>query len=331
VSTHPVPPSTVRRVVELATRAPSVHNTQPWRWRATDRSLEVHADWSRQLHASDPTGRNLLISCGAALHHAQVAAEALGWSTEVRRAPEADGSDLLARLVLFPAPQSPNAKAKAKAKGVLESIESRRTDRRRFTSWPVPAERLHNLASSAADQGATALPLTDVTHRFRTERLVDHATELMRTTRSLVQEQEEWLDRSSVDGVPSAMAPELPGHALTPASRFAPTELDDLGDRDLEGTDGLIALVDTQDAPSAWLTAGEGLSALWLRATLGGLSVVPLSQVVEVDETRDAFTLDVLGGRTRPLLLLRIGWQSMGRGGLPRTPRRPVDDVLTWL
>ena len=73
----------VRAVVELACRAPSVHNTQPWIWRTTPYGVDLLADESRHLAVSDPTGRNMVISCGCALHHAQVVAAALGWETRV--------------------------------------------------------------------------------------------------------------------------------------------------------------------------------------------------------------------------------------------------------
>jgi hypothetical protein len=65
-----------------------------------------------------------------------------------------------------------------------------------------------------------------------------------------------------------------------------------------------------------------------LAATREGLSVVPLSQVVEVDATRSELRRGVLGGLAHPLLLLRLGWQPIGRSELPRTGRRPLDDVL---
>jgi hypothetical protein len=61
--------------VEHALRAPSVHNTQPWRWRidTADGVVELYADRGRRLSATDPDGRDLLISCGAALDHLVVA------------------------------------------------------------------------------------------------------------------------------------------------------------------------------------------------------------------------------------------------------------------
>ncbi|MDX6584329.1 MAG: hypothetical protein QOI10_3513, partial [Solirubrobacterales bacterium] len=65
--------ATVLAALELAVRAPSLHNTQPWRWRVGDESVQLYLDQARQLPATDPEGRELIISCGAALHHLLVA------------------------------------------------------------------------------------------------------------------------------------------------------------------------------------------------------------------------------------------------------------------
>jgi hypothetical protein len=320
-ATSRVPTDTVRRIVELATRAPSVHNTQPWLWTAHGRLLELRADRRRQLLVVDPTGRDLTVSCGAALHQAEAAAAALGWSATVTRIPDPTDPDLLARMELTPAPPPANAAE------TLRIIDARCTDRRRFTSWPVPDERLAQLARIATQAGTRAIALTDVSERFRAERLVLQATERHRSNDAMMAEQQVWRDRSPVDGVPSSVVPSrTPGSA--PGDRFSDGDLEDMGDRPVEGSDGLVVVFDTRDEPAAWLRAGEGLSAMWLAASAGGLSVVPLSQVVEVPELRDAFQLQVLGGLAYPLILARIGWQAIGRSELARTPRRPVDDVL---
>jgi nitroreductase len=42
-------------LIELAARAPSVHNTQPWRFTVTGQAIELYADASRQL-MEDLTG-----------------------------------------------------------------------------------------------------------------------------------------------------------------------------------------------------------------------------------------------------------------------------------
>ncbi|MEU2092025.1 hypothetical protein [Nocardia beijingensis] len=59
--------------LRLAARAPSVHNTQPWRWVFDGRCLHLYTDADRLLPSTDPHGRQLVISCGAVLHHARTA------------------------------------------------------------------------------------------------------------------------------------------------------------------------------------------------------------------------------------------------------------------
>ena len=326
VSSHrPVPARLMERIVEIATRAPSVHNTQPWRWRATGHTLELYADPAYLLPETDPEGRNLTISCGAALHHAQVAAGALGWAAEVVRLPDPDQPDLLARLDLSPA-APPAAAVEA-----LDALDRRATDRRRFTAWPVPEERLAHLARIANEWGARAVPLTDDSERFIAERLVLRAAAHQRTNRAAMREQRQWQDRSAADGVPSAVLPGPAGLRGAHLHRFESGTgglLSAAGDTELEASDGLLILFDTNNDTRAWLRAGEGLSALWLAATAGGLSVVPLTQVIEVPETRLAMQSEVLGGLAHPFILVRIGWQSIGRDELARTPRRPVAEVL---
>jgi hypothetical protein len=322
MSARRVPQLTLRRVVELATRAPSVHNTQPWRWRGGPQSLELYADRSRQLPVGDPDGRNLVISCGVALHHAQVAADALGWSARVTRLPDPDRLDLLARLALAPATPSRHAGQ------LIEAMDKRCTDRRRFTSWPVPDERLTHLAAQASSQGARGLPLTDVSERFRAELLINRAIDLQHADRPVMLEQQAWVDHGTVDGVPSGVLPAPFNVSVRRHSRFTTGLVEDLGDPEIEGSDGLVVLCAENDDPAAWLTAGEGLGSMWLAANIDGLSVVPISQVVEVAETRAAFRLEVLGGLAHPLVVIRVGWQPISRSQLPRTPRRPVSEVL---
>ena len=286
----------LHEIVESAVRAPSVHNTQPWRWLGAGDTLELHADRSRQLLVTDPDGRDLLISCGCALHHALVAAAAMGWTADVTRLPDPVRPDLLARIVLSHGPVTQETSV------LLEAIARRTTDRRRFTAWPVPEERLVTLVSHADAWQAEARPVTEVEQRFRADLLVNHAVELMRADPGAIREREAW---------------EGPGDSL-----------EDVDGRPVEGSDGLILMYGDGDDPATWLRTGEGLGALWLAATLDGLSVVPLSQVIGVEHARESLRREVLGRVAQPMLALRVGWQAIGRSQVPRSPRRPVDEVL---
>ena len=316
-----LPVQTARRLVQLACRAPSVHNTQPWAWRIGPDSIELYADESRRLAAADPTGRDLVISCGAALHHLRVAARASGLMPEVARLPDAADPALLARVTFSPAALPPTAAAD------LRAIQERCTDRRRFTSWPVPNERLNVLVRAVDDDGGDAVAVTDVTDRFRVDLMVARSHRLQERDVEIVAEVRRWTDRNAHDGLPSD---HLPGRPVVPdklPNRFDEGLLPDHG-QEVETSDGVILLCGDDDSRASWLRAGESLSALWLGAVRDGLSVVPLSQVVEVAETRDALQHQVLGDLAVPLLLVRVGWQPIGRSQLEPTPRRPLDDVL---
>ena len=318
---------TTRRLVELACRAPSVHNTQPWAWRLGTDQLDLYADWSRQLPASDPEGRNLVISCGAALHHAQVVARAFGLDTVVARFPDPSSPRHLASLVLVPA-----AYPHPDAAAGLQALQLRTTDRQRFTDWPIPDDRLRKVAASITQNGVRGIALTDVADRFRVELLVSAALAAQADNPDLAAEQDRWMDHSTRDGVPARTVPEVDGSARNQRSRFtlgrSAPDPDDGQPLVRIGSDGLIVIGTDADDRLAWLRAGEALSQLWLHATTDSLAVVPLSQVVEVDLTRRSLRHEVLGGAVHPQILVRMGWQELGLSRRRPTPRRPVDDVL---
>ncbi len=314
----------LRDVVQLACQAPSVHNTQPWRWRIRGASvLELRADRNRQLNFSDPEGRNLVISCGAAAHHAVVAARGLGLAPRVTAMPSPDDSDLLARIEFSP------GRPPQEALRSLDLLQHRRTDRRRFTSWPIPESRLSHLAEAAAGWGAFAVPVVEPTSRFRTELLVNRALSYEEADERFAKEQDQWIEHSPYDGVPSLnAAPAVSGRPGERPNRYVGNVDVAPGGRLVESTDGLVAICTARDDQLAWFETGEALSALWLRATQDGLSIVPLSQVLEVAETRAALYEEVFGEMAHPQVLVRVGWQEIARTTLPQTPRRPLDQVL---
>jgi hypothetical protein len=318
------PQTRTEHLIELACRAPSVHNTQPWRWRVdTDQSVALWADRDRQLPVADPEGRNLAISCGAALHHFVVAGRAMGVAPVVELMPSAEEPDLLATINISAGRPSTDAAQ------TLKDIERRCTDRRRFTSWPIPETRLTHLAQAAAGWGAYAMPIVDVSARFRAELLLSRARTAQEADPRFAHEQQAWTGHSAVDGIPRAnAAPHSRALSGERPNRFAPERAHDSAQALVEGSDGLMAICTAEDDQRAWLEAGQVLSALWLRATRDGLSLVPLSQVIEVPETRNALHFDLFAAMAHPQILLRIGWQEIGRASLVPTPRRPLSDVL---
>jgi len=132
-----------------ALAAPSVFDSQPWRWRISDETADLRADRTRQLAAVDPDGRLLTVSCGAALHHARTALAAAGYGTEVAYLPDPDDADLLATIRLGrPVVADPQTQR------LFRAMSLRATDRRPFADQPVPAQALIELCAAAEAHGA---------------------------------------------------------------------------------------------------------------------------------------------------------------------------------
>ena len=137
---------TLHSVLALATRAPSVGDSQPWQWRVDTDGLQLFADPARPAR-TDPDRRALLLSCGAALHHSIVALAAMGWHARVDRLPSPAEPGHLAAITLTPRAADDLDVALAAA------IARRRTDRRGYGSWPVPWGDVALMGSRAARAG----------------------------------------------------------------------------------------------------------------------------------------------------------------------------------
>ncbi|MTL13667.1 hypothetical protein GL307_19415, partial [Nocardia seriolae] len=138
---------TLTAAVTLALRAPSVHNTQPWSWRLSDHTVHLYADESRRLSHADPDSRQLLLSCGAALHHLTVAMRAFGWRAHIRRFPDPADRRHLAAV------EFGRARPDAVSIRLARAISRRRSDRRRFTEGVLPRGEAAAIAAAGTAPG----------------------------------------------------------------------------------------------------------------------------------------------------------------------------------
>ncbi len=138
---------TLESVLELAARAPSAGNLQPWRWRINGAAMHLYADWRRQAGDSPTDRRDVLLGCGAVLDHCVVALAAAGWSPRVRRFP--DGRDDSHLAILEVIEQPPDAAQLELA----AAISRRRADLRRYPARRIPPATLELLYIRAARLG----------------------------------------------------------------------------------------------------------------------------------------------------------------------------------
>jgi len=316
--------ATMRAALTLATQAPSVHNSQPWRWRVGPQSLSLYADPSRHLRRADPDRRNMLVSCGAVLHHCTVALAAMGWNAKIQRLPRPADPDLLA--VITVARQAP---------GELDfrlaaAIGRRRTDRRIYSSWPVPWGDIALMGARAARAGVmlrqiNLIPeLTSIVAESVSRHLADAG---------YLAELSAWSGRyGSVAGVPAANTPDPDPASPIPARTFAEPALAQPSDSPAEDDNGVVVALGTEaDDDLARLRAGEATSLVLLSATAMGLATCLISEPLEITETREAVRDEVFGASGYPQMLVRVGWAPVHADPLPAVPRRPLPDVVEWL
>ena len=324
MSAHFPDAETIRSALALAGRAPSVHNSQPWKWRVGDHSIHLYSDPDLHLSHIDPDGRDLMLSCGAALHHCVVAFAALGWQSKVHRFPNPAERDHVAAIELHRYPASEVDVSLAAA------IPRRRTDRRPYSSWPVPQGDIALMGARAARAGVM-LRRVDALDNLR--ELVARAAYQHAEDHEYLAELAMWSGRyASTAGVPAHSTPIPDPDAPIPARAFAGPMLTQTIDADpAEDNAAVVALGTIDDDPMAWLRAGEATSLVLLTATALGLASCPITEPLEIAETRAAVRADVFGADGYPQMLLRIGWAPVNADPLPSTPRRDVSEMAAHL
>ncbi|GAA3394978.1 Acg family FMN-binding oxidoreductase [Cryptosporangium minutisporangium] len=305
-----------------ALRAPSVLNTQPWRWVVDEGSLDLRADPQRRLAALDPEGRMLTTSCGAALEYAVIALRVEGYLAQVELLPDASDPDLLATI--YPAESRP---AVAEDYRRYQTTLRRHTDRRPFGPDLVTEDQLDALARAASVHGVQV-------HVVETDQVpVLAAAAAFAATFELAgpaerAELEQWTHRppGASDGLPvDVTVPGTPRPVpLRPFAEDAEGQLA-AGPGDDSGARYLILWGD-QDGRRAWLRAGQALSAVLLSAAELGLATSPMTDLVEVASTR-LTVRRLLYWQGHPYVVLRVGVAAADLG-VPGAHRRSHDEVV---
>jgi nitroreductase len=305
--------------VRAAVAAPSIHNSQPWRFRIGDGGIDVFADWARRLTVIDPLGRELLISIGAAVFNLRLAMRQLGWVPTLRLLPRSAESDLVARV-------TPGRRARP-GRGLTalaDAIPRRHTNRRPFARVVIPAAVLEQFGAAAKHEGAT-LRVADAVGRSAILGLVRTAEERLRSQGIYRAELNQWTlpAHGRRDGVPPrAFGPWDVLEAL-PLRDFGLT-LPELHRRSepFEPFPTIVVLSTEGDEGHQWLRAGQALQRVLLVATLHGVAATPMSQPLEIPELRDMLADTAVGQWAQ--IILRLGYAQPATS----SARRSLDEVL---
>jgi nitroreductase len=316
-----------QHAAEAAIFAPSVHNTQPWQFGVRDDALTVRADPARRLAQADPQGREMLISCGAAVFTCRVALRQLGYVPAVSVLPDPDQPLLAARIAW--ADQVPPVEFEQR---LFAEVKRRRTHRGGFRVTPLPAAAVTALQEEAAIEGAALRVISD-------HRALDELAAVVRAAERAIQldpvraaELAAWTlppGSSRRDGVPAGAypaaseptQPDFPGRDFAAGRGWgAPSP----GGLAPERTAGTVCILTTNvDDPRDWIAAGQALQRVLLCASSYGVAVALHTQPLEFPSLREFVRLQ-LSQRAHPQLVVRLGVS----GRMAVSVRRPVGEVL---
>jgi nitroreductase len=303
-----------------ATRAPSVHNTQPWQFVVSPPRIEVHLDRERVLPIADPDAREAQLSCGAALLNLELALQAADRAVVTDLLPAPGVPDLLATVRV-----GGYRLASPELRSLATAIGRRATNRRPFDERPVPL--IHRrLLSDAAHRTGAGLVLLETSKLDTFAGLLRRADHLQEEDPAFRTELLDWTtgDAARRDGVPhSAGGPRPIGGNLLKLRQFH--DASPRVEREYEQEPLVAVLTSPGDTVLDRLRAGQALQRILLSATSAGLSASFLAQPIEVPYIRTALR-NLLGRPHNPQTVLRIGY---GHPPAP-TPRRAVADVTRY-
>lgn len=313
----------ITAAVELACHAPSLHNSQPWHWIVNDTSLDLFLDPRRTVTSTDKTGREAIISCGAALDHFRIAMAASGWSTNVEEFPNPNNLKHLASIDFG----STEYVAQGRRE-LADAILRRRTSRLPFgppTHWSSVEPVLRN----ALEDDFATLDVLGADARPRLAEAARLSEALRRYDDGYHNELNWWTSRSRrFDGIPdSALNSESDDRRVDMNRRFP---IDPRDERSSAGTYDeakVLVLSTLGDTRVDALRCGEVLSTTLLECTLAGLSTCPVTHITELEATREMIR-DLTRRIALPQVLIRVGVEPEGELATRPTPRRPLNDVL---
>lgn len=312
----------VRDAVWLASRAPSLHNSQPWRCEYRGGQLRLFLDASRVMN-SDRSGREALISCGALLDHLRVAMAAAGWQAHIERFPNPGDPDQLASIEATPTDRVTEGDRRR-----ADAILLRRTDRLPFlapTDWDSFEPTLCEVVDGTGVcleviSGDLHRQLVDASRLADSLRLYDagyHA------------ELGWWTGPFEVsEGIPyPALVSAAEVDRVGVGRRFPGNRHAERRPEVPQDHSQVLVLSTDGDGHADALASGEALSRVLLECTTAGLATCPVTHITEVQASR-ALVRALLDHDAVPQVLVRVGLAPAMAEPPPLTPRRPLDEVL---
>lgn len=320
------PEDQLRFIANYAALAPSPFNTQPWKFRITNRTLEIHPDMSRWLPLMDPSGHDLAMACGAAAANASVACNHFGLKTSIEKNTGAGlGPEWALRVVI-----QGERRQKTFDALLFYAIRRRHTVRKSFTRRSIAPDFMDEIKVSLGVEGVTA---TEVGSSAQRKTIADLRSELMHDlfeNKARTAEIRKWLgsmDPQRKDGEPAHASgiDQLMYYwlSLTGGEEAVAKEAELRHRTRILECPRILVISTPGDQLAHWLDAGIAMENALLRACSPGIQAAYFGQLTYSEATRQR-TRKLLGLEGVPQMVLCLGFADSS----PSTPRRPLAEMM---
>jgi hypothetical protein len=312
-----------KKLVEYGTKAPSGHNSQPWKFKITEGAIQIYSDRSRSLPAVDPNERELFIGLGCATENIVLAAKAQGLDSKVEMSP--DSSCITIRFM----------EGATTVARWLALINERQSNRSVYSSDPLTETELKALRSVEPEAGVSATIVTDIPQKDRLVELVREGNNVQMQDPVFKKELLSWIrfNKREVQAKGDGLAYDVMGNPALPfrtlgkiiaGSFMKPDKQNQHDDKLLQNVPDLMVFAVKNNDKANWICAGRYFERVALVATELGVAHSHFNQPFETPSLQEKIKeLDFLKGRN-PCLMIRLGHAEP----MPRSPRRKVEEVI---
>jgi hypothetical protein len=317
--------ATLQKIINYAVKAPSGHNTQPWKFRAEGCSLYIYPDYTRSLQQVDGDHHELFISLGCALENTVVAANAFGYRETVTY--HFTGDQDFIRISLEPTERT-------KDLNLFLAIDDRQVTRSVYNKQSIPAGQLVDMIVAARERDVF-LNIFDTEEEINSLLpFVEEAAALQYGNKDFRKELAQWVrfnDEEAAgqkDGLRSRSlhTPEVPtwmGRLYM--NHFVSAEGEAKKARELvQSSSALVLFTALNNTKESWVNLGRCYERIALMATALGIRHAHVNMPCEEKAVREKLKRSLGYVDEEPLLLIRLGYAQ----ATPRSYRRRVEEVM---
>lgn len=310
-------------LVAQAVKAPSGHNTQPWKFRQNESAVEIHPDFDRRLPVVDPDDRELFVSLGCAVENLCLAAQTKGYKSAVSVGDTGVVTVSLAE------------EAGVKPSPLFNQIDARQTNRSVYNGEEIALDVLKKLQSIRSEKGISVHYYARQTKQFNDiEQYVLQGNTNQMQKEAFKAELKSWMrfnkkhQDQTLDGLSCAVfgAPNVPRWMAEPIMSMAiNAKTQNKADREkIASASHLVLFTTRENSRREWVSLGRTLQRFLLTTTELGIVHAYLNQPNEEVEIALEMTRTLGLAGEYPTILLRIGY---GRQQA-YSKRRAVKDVI---